>query len=244
MKTHTTLRQFSNLLSYVLGRRPFEFGLVLDENGFVSMQTLLKAIHEEAGWTHIRASHFQELLLRETDIPIECVGNRMRAVDRVHLPKQVITADPPKLLYVCVRRKAHAHVFENGISPTAYPRVILSSDREMAVRIGMRNDAQAVLLTVNTDKCKAQCVIFHHAGGTLYTAERIPTTCFTGPSPTPERESKTPAPEPVIPHPHTPGSFILDLQKEKTMPGKVKGRKKEIAWKKDRKRIQKNRDFP
>lgn len=243
MKAHTTLRQFSKLLSYILGRRPFEFGLAPDENGFVSMQTLLKAIHEEEGWRHIRASHFQELLLREKDVSIECAGNRIRAVTRVDLPKQTIATDPPKLLYVCIRRKAHAHVFENGIAPAAYSRVVLSSDREMALRIGMRIDDKAVLLTVNTGKSKSQGVIFYHIGGTLYTADKIPAECFTGPAPAQEREPKALVPAPVVSPPHTPGSFILDVQKETAPPGKVKGRKKEIPWKKDRKRIQKNREF-
>lgn len=237
MKTHTTFRQFSKLLSYVLGRRPFEFGLVLDENGFVSMQTLLKAIHEEDGWKHIRAVHFQEILLREIDPPVECAGNRIRSVDRIHLPEQKIATDLPKLLYVCVRQKAHAHVFENGISPSAYSRVVLSADREMAFRIGKRYDSKAVLLTVNCEKCKGRGILIHHVGGTLYTTGHIPPECFTGPAP--EHEPRTPAPDPVVPQPNTPGSFILDIQKERPFSAKIKGRKKEIPWKKDRKRLKK-----
>ncbi len=74
MKTHNTRRPFSKLLSYVLGRRPYEFGLVLDENGFVSMQILLKAIGEEKDWKFIREAHFHELLIQEPDPPIELAG--------------------------------------------------------------------------------------------------------------------------------------------------------------------------
>ena len=178
MKTHNTRRPFSKLLSYVLGRRPYEFGLVLDENGFVSMQILLKAIGEEKDWKFIREAHFHELLIQEPDPPIELAGSRIRSVDRSHLPMHAISSDPPKLLYVCVRRKAHAHVLEKGISPTAYAQVVLSSDRDMALRMGRRNDSKAVLLSVFCNKCREQGVLFYQAGGSLFTAEHIPPQVF------------------------------------------------------------------
>ena len=244
MKTHNTRRPFSKLLSYVLGRRPYEFGLVLDENGFVSLQILLKAIGEEKDWKFIREAHFHELLIQEPDPPIELAGSRIRSVDRSHLPIHAISSDPPKLLYVCVRRKAHAHVLEKGISPTAYAQVVLSSDRDMALRMGRRNDSKAVLLSVFCNKCREQGVLFYQAGGSLFTAEHIPPRCFAGPALAPEKESRAQLHDPVPQHPKTPGSFILELQKENLISSKVKGRKKEIPWKKDRKRLRKNTEYP
>ena len=179
MKIHITLRQLSKLLSYILGRRPYEFGLVLDENGFVSIQMLLKAIGEEKDWKFIRETHFHELLLQEPNPPIELAGSRIRAVDRSRLPMHTISPDPPKLLYVCVRQKAHAHVLEKGISPSAYPRVVLSSDRDMALRMGRRMDPKPILLSIICNKCREQGVLFYQAGGSLVTAGHIPPKCFT-----------------------------------------------------------------
>ena len=102
MKPHNTLRRFSKLLSYVLGRRPYEFGLVLDENGFVSMQMLLKAIGEEKDWKFIRESHFHEILLLEPEPPIEIAGSRIRSVDRSHLPVHYdFTRSPQIALCLC-----------------------------------------------------------------------------------------------------------------------------------------------
>ena len=243
MKPHITLRQLSKLLSYILGRRPYEFGLVLDENGFVSIQMLLKAIGEEKNWKFIREAHFHELLLREPEPPIELAGSRIRSVDRSHLPIHTISPDPPKLLYVCVRQKAHAHVLEKGISPSAYSRVVLSSDRDMALRIGRRIDPKAVLLSVLCNKCREHGVLFYQAGGSLLTAGHIPPKCFTGPALAQERAPKSQVPDPSPQHPKTPGSFTLELQNEKPIFQKVKGRKKEIVWKKDRKRLLRNPEY-
>jgi putative RNA 2'-phosphotransferase len=242
MKTHNTLRQFSKLLSYILGRRPFEFGLVLDESGFVPIQILLQAINEEKEWKHIRTAHFHELLLREPEPPVELAGNRIRSVDQNHLPTPTVSKDIPKLLYVCVRQKAHAHVLEKGILPSAYSQVVLSSDREMALRIGRRNDLKAVLLSVYCDKCIEQGLLFYHVGGTLFTAEHIPPRCFTGPAL--QCDPKVQAADPVAQQPKRPGSFILELPKENSNFAKAKGRKKNIPWKKNRKRLLKDMEYP
>ena len=243
MKIHITLRQLSKFLSYILGRRPYEFGLVLDENGFVSTQMLLKAIGEENDWKFIREAHFHELLLRESEPPIELAGSRIRSVDRSHLPIHTISPDPPKLLYVCVRQKAHAHVLEKGILPSAYSQVVLSSDRDMALRMGRRIDPKAVLLSVFCNKCREHGVLFYHAGGSLLTAGLVPAKCFTGPALALEREPKYQAPDPYPQRPKTPGSFIMELQNEKPISQKVTGRKKKIVWKKDRKRLLRNPEY-
>ena len=240
MKSHITLHQLSKVLSYILGRRPYEFGLVLDENGFVSIQMLLKAIGEEKDWRFIREAHFHEILLREPEPPIELAGSRIRSIDRSLLPIHTISTDPPKMLYVCVRLKAHAHVLEKGVSPSAYSRVVLSSDRDMALRMGRRTDPKAVLLSVFCNKCKEHGVLFYMAGGSLLTAEHIPPKCFTGPPLALEREPRDSLPDTYPQHPKTPGSFTLELQNEKPAFQKGKGRKKKIVWKKDRKRLLRN----
>ncbi len=244
MKPHNTFSRFSKLLSYILGRRPYEFGLVLDENGFVSIQMLLKAIGEEKDWKFIRETHFHELLLQTFEPTIEISENGIRAVDRDHLPVHSISSDPPKLLYVCIRRKAHAHVLEKGISPSAYSRIVLSADRDMALRMGRRQDSKAVLLSVSSHKCREQGVVFYQAGGFLFTAEYIPPKCFTGPALALKKEPKERMPDPCPQQSRTPGSFTLEIQKENPVSPKVRGRKKEIPWKKDRKRLRKNSEIP
>jgi hypothetical protein len=49
-------QSLAKLITYILGRRPDEFGLVTDTEGFVKIKELLKAITEEAGWKYVRRS--------------------------------------------------------------------------------------------------------------------------------------------------------------------------------------------
>ncbi len=63
MQTNTNRKTtLSKLMTYILPHRPDEFGLVLDEEGFVPVKELLKVINEEEGWAYVRLSHIQEVV--------------------------------------------------------------------------------------------------------------------------------------------------------------------------------------
>ncbi len=174
-------QRLAKFLSYILERRPDEFGLILDPDGYVKIKDLIKAVCEEDGLRYVRMAAIDEILVTVPNPPIEINGSHIRAKNREGLPKQTIAENPPKLLYTCVRRKAHAFVLEKGILPQGYPKVILSSDRELAERIGKRTDPSPLLLTVQVQKSMNERVLFYQAGEKLYLAEAIPAGCFTAP---------------------------------------------------------------
>ncbi len=205
----------AKLLDYVLGRRPDEFGLVADEDGFIKIKELLKALSEEEGLTYIRRAHLDEILITLPDPPFEIVDNTIRAKYRQHLPAHSYAADPPKLLYHCVRQKAYPHVYTKGIHPTGYSRIILSSDTSMAKRIGGRIDRSAVLLTVQVQHCLDRGVVFFTAGDALFLADFIPAGCFTGP-PLPKEKPVASKPAEAEPrHRQRPaGSYFIELDKK------------------------------
>ena len=159
------VERLAKMLAYVLGRRPDEFGLVTDPEGFVKIKDLLKALGEEEGLRHIRRGALEEILVTMPEPPIEIQEGRVRARDRAHLAPHAPPDTLPKLLYTCVRRKAYPVVLENGISPGSHPMVLLSSDQDMARRIGRRNDGAPVMLTVSVSGAREAGVRFLSAGG-------------------------------------------------------------------------------
>lgn len=232
--------KLARALAYILGRRPDEFGLVPDSEGYVKVKEFLKALGEEKEFRHVRKGRLDEILMTVPDPPIEIQDGRIRARDRSRLISPCPPETWPKLLYTCIRRKAYPVVLENGVQPTALPRVLLSSDPDMARRIGHRNDASPVLLTVSVAQVREARVTVESAGGSLYLAPMIPPDCFTGPpldkvveSP-PVRESK---PEPAAPK--HPGSFFPDLSRALSdEPRDKRGRQgTRPDWKRDRKRM-------
>lgn len=226
----------------MLGRKPDEFGLVPDIEGFVRIKDFLKAVCEEEGWGYVRESHVNEILLTLTAPPIETEDKRIRAKDRERIPKRIPVEIPPGELYTCVRRRAHEHVFEKGITPPENSDVILSSDREMALRIGKRIDQSPILLTVQARKSAGKGVVFTQGGETLFLSGPIPPDCFTGP-PLPKQKpeaKKKKAPKDEAENKQNPGSFFLEINEEKRK-GRQKKKKKDMEKGKDRKRMRREK---
>lgn len=229
---------FAKLLIYILGRYPEEFGLVPDAHGYVRIKELLKAIGEEDGWRHIRRNHLNEVVLVNSNPPIEIEGERVRAVDREGLQPLTVSEGAARQLYCCIRNKSYAAALEKGVLPGAHPFVILSDDRGMAERLGRRYDAAPVLLTVSVPLMKRRGLPLRYAGGTLYLAERIPPDCFTGPplAKTGE-ETKTGEIPARVPVPKTPGSFFIERDDVKQKTG-IKGKNiKNDDWKRARRQM-------
>jgi putative RNA 2'-phosphotransferase len=232
------------MLAYVLGRRPDEFGLVPDVDGFVRIKELLKALHEEEGWGYVNLTHLNELLLSAPDTGLEIREGGIRCV---HFDPAALNAGArqlPKLLYVGIRRRAHPHVHAEGIHPSSHPRVVLAAERALAERLGRRIDPDPVILTVNV-RCAAEAgVAFDPSGEGLFLADHIPAGCFSGPPLPKEKPAEIgkPAPESGFDRPKLPGGFALDLERAASahVPPSLK-RRIEKGQKIDRKRIRRDK---
>lgn len=233
------------IIQYILGHNPDEFGLVPDEQGFVKIKTLIKALHEDPDWRFMKASNLQELILSLDPPPIEIKGALIRATDRRHLPSIRTASQLPKLVYSTVRRRAYPRVLEKGLKPGGEDHVVLTPDRDMAVRLGRRIDNEPVVLIIQTAAAQSMGVGFKQYGRSLYLADAIPAGTFTGP-PLPKEREKPAKPEkkPAVQPPIAPGSYFPDMSLD-TGPAAPKRRdKKEKSWQKERRqaRKQKRRD--
>ncbi|MFZ5572430.1 MAG: RNA 2'-phosphotransferase [Thermodesulfobacteriota bacterium] len=234
--------QLAKLLEYILGRRPDEFGLVLDADGWIPVRDLLQAVAEEEGFRHVRQASITEILLTVPRPPVETDGRRIRAVQRGHLHEGACTQDPPKLLYTGVTRKSYPVVLEKGIFPTRHARVILATDPIMAQRMAGRREPSPVILTVHVQQAMEKGAVFHSEGETLFTTDRIAPGCFSGPplpKPKPEAAPKK-KPDEEAEKRKTPGSFLLDIMKDPAAK-KERGKEKAGSWKRDKKRIRRDK---
>jgi len=244
MARSNTPDRLAKLLAYILGRRPDEFGLTPNEDGYVRIKDLLKAVTEEDGWKHVRQSHIDELLYTLPNPPVEVDDRYIRAKDRESLPETCVPKELPKLLYKAVRRKAYPNVYHKGIYPGASPYVILSSDTNMAERIGRRIDRSPVMLTVRVADAVSRGVDILQAGEQLYLSNPIPPDCFSGP-PLPKERPEAAKPEPQKPlkpeRPLTPGTFLMDPDKP-AKDREKRRKKKELSRQRDRDRKRKQRE--
>jgi putative RNA 2'-phosphotransferase len=234
-------QSLAKLITYILGRRPDEFGLVTDPEGFVKIKDLLKAVTEEDGWKYVRRSHLDEIRYSLPDPPFEISDKQIRAKRRDQLAQPEPVSKLPKLLFTSIRKRAYRSVIDKGIFPTGYYQVVLSSSRGLAERIGKRADQDPVTLSVHVQKSVENGVRFLQSGESLFIAESIPAGCFTGP-PLPKEKTETQKPEVAdeTGPPRMAGSYAVNLgdATDSQPPGR-KAHKRQVDWKNGKKRIKK-----
>jgi putative RNA 2'-phosphotransferase len=239
MKNTKSIQRLAKFIAYILERRPDEFGLVVDSEGYIKIKEFLKALNEESGFRHVRRSHLNEILYSMVNPPFEIVDNRIRAKHRDQLPRPDVARDLPKLLYTYIRRKAHSAVMDKGIFPSRHHQVVLSPNRDLAEKMGKRSDPEPVILTVHVQKSLDHGVKFYQAGGLLFLAAFIPVDCFSGPALPKENAEKLKQRQKVgVKQPEAAGSFLIDLdnagikqtygRKSKKMETDLKGKNKRM----------------
>ena len=236
--------KLSRFLVYLLGRRPDEFGLVLDNDGFIRIKELLKALQEEPGWRHVRQGHLNEALIVPENPVIETDGERIRALDTSRIPMAEEPGDLPKLLYMAIRTRSYPAAVDKGLSAPPGRKLTLSTDREMALRIGRRVDNHPTLLTVQVRESIKNGTCFQQYGPVLFLADRIHPGTFSGPAlPKTKPEPATPRFTADEPRARTPGSYYPELgtaQPVRYQPPSAL-RRKEPQWKRDRRQARRHK---
>ena len=82
MKKTKSTQILAKFIAYILERRPDEFGLVIDSEGYIKIKELLKALNEEKEFRHVRRSDLNEILYSIANPPFEIADNRIRAKNR------------------------------------------------------------------------------------------------------------------------------------------------------------------
>jgi putative RNA 2'-phosphotransferase len=227
-RTRHRIISLAKFLNYVLSQRPDEFGLVPDQEGFVSLKELLQAVNEEEGWRYVRRSHVQEIFWSQEHPGLQIMEGRIRAAPAHHFETCFTfpPSRPPKLLYYGASRRAYPHILEQGLKSAANESFRLSTSREMALRIARRKDPQPIILEVFAEKAWERGISFRRVNELIFLVESLSPDLFFGPPPPKEREK--PVQRKAEKVPPLPGSFFLDMSKSPQgllFPGKPKSPK-------------------
>ena len=244
-KDRIRVENLARMMTYMLGHRPDEFGLIPDHEGFVPTKEMLQALHEEEGWGYVRQGHINEVLLGAERSLFQPDEKRIRAVDRRwHLILDRPAHTIPRILFTPIRRRAHPHVMQKGLQSGQAKHIVLSPEKEMAKRLGKRRDQRPVVLEVLAAAAdEAQRVAFYEFGG-LYLAAEIPSEFIAGPPPSKEDlkmlaaevdKKQPPQEQPLA------GGFILNPERDPDISRRVKG-KKERGWKEASRRLRRKKN--
>jgi putative RNA 2'-phosphotransferase len=237
-----SVKKLAKFLSYVLGRRPDEFGLVPNAKGYVKIKELLKALNEKKDLENVNLADINEVCTTITLPDIEISGKFIRAKNRTNLPVAIIAKNLPKLLFLYVKKKAYHHISEKGISISTNQVCILFAEKELAIKIGKRSNYDLVFLTIYTDELKKNNIEIMVSGNLFYTTSHIPKTCFSGPLLSKEKKNfkKNRKKRKV----EKAGYLLLTQVKDTKDISKKTKKHSELSWKNNKKRIRKQKIWP
>ena len=223
------LESLARMLTYILCHRPDEFGLVLNQDGFVPVKQLLSVLAAEPSWGFVRRHHLEQLVGLLSPPAFEIAAEQIRAVSPEPARLRRDPGEmPPPLLYIAIPPKAHARVWEEGLRPPQDRELLLATTKDAAVKLGRRRAPHPIVVIVQAQAASRRGIDLTGYGEGLYLAPALPRDLLqlSPPPQVPER----PKPETVRP---TPGTFVPDLTKMYQPPQKLHGKTKkdEPAWK-------------
>lgn len=163
------LTALSRTISHALRHEPWLYELELDAEGWVSIDSLLSALGDEAQkWKNLNESDLARMIETSDKQRHEISGGKIRALYGHSVPGrlQKIESTPPERLFHGTAPKVTALIQIEGLKPMNRQYVHLSTDRETAYQVGKRKAPNPVILSI--DALRA-----HHAGIKFYRGNDI-----------------------------------------------------------------------
>lgn len=174
--------RLSRLVSHALRHEPWLYELELDEEGWVPVEALLDAIHEQGSqWSQVNGDDLTRMIASSAKRRHEIDGERIRALYGHSVPGRVlkIEADPPSQLFHGTSPKTWAAIQRGGLRPMGRQYVHLSIDVATAEQVGRRKSATPVILVVQAGRAHAAGARFWRGNDLVWLADYVPSSVIT-----------------------------------------------------------------
>jgi putative RNA 2'-phosphotransferase len=189
--------RLSKFLSLVLRHRPSEYGLRMDDEGWIDFDDLVDIVVAE----DILAENVEEEILQlveESDRRrFEVANGRIRALYGhsagvvLNLPEH----DPPPTLYHGTTVSSARDIAANGLKPLGRAFVHLSATEAEARAVGMRHADDPVILEIDTAAAREEGFAFHRATDLIWLCPALPPhLCRIPELPEPSERDEPPQP--------------------------------------------------
>lgn len=153
-----------------------EYGLVLDDNGWVCIEDLLIAFRKKKKWSKVDAADLVKMIEVFNKKRHEIVDDKIRALYG-HSTDKIIKKEknePPDYLYHGTARRFLESIQKNGLTPMQRQYVHLSEDEETAYEVGERRDDKPVMLKVKARLAWAEGISFYMGNENIWLSDTIP----------------------------------------------------------------------
>ncbi|MGO0062546.1 RNA 2'-phosphotransferase [Brevibacillus fluminis] len=168
-------QKVSKELSYALRHAPQEYGLELDEQGWVAVEHVLGALRKQPKWRTLTEADLHTMIARSEKKRHEIRDGKIRALYGHSAPQKITkeAKQPPEFLYHGTPRHFVPSILKSGLLPKGRQYVHLSDEIGTAQQVGERRDEQPVILRIDAWKAWRDGVLFYHGNEMVWLADRV-----------------------------------------------------------------------
>jgi putative RNA 2'-phosphotransferase len=168
--------KLSKTISRALRHAPKEYGLILDDEGYVKIDDLISSLHKINKWKSVNLDHLYKVIEKTDKKRFEITNGKIKAyyghsIDKI-IKKEV--KEPPEFLIHGTARANIDSIKDIGLIPGRRQYVHLSLDKETALKVGRRHDKNPILLKVKSLEAFKNGVNFYYGNEDIWLSDKIP----------------------------------------------------------------------
>lgn len=168
--------KLSKEISYILRHRPDEYGLILDQDGYVFISDLLNSINSKNHYSKkIDINDIYKVMELSDKKRLEINNDMIRALYG-HSVDEIIKKDeaiPPEFLYHGTTHKSINNIMIQGLKRMNRQYVHLSIDKATANKVGERRDKNPVILKIDSKKAHEDGVKFYIGNDKIWLTDYV-----------------------------------------------------------------------
>ena len=171
------LVDLSRAVSHALRHEPWLYELELDDEGWASVESVLKALRDERSeWSNVTEADLVEVITASSKRRHEISDGRIRAFYGHSIPGKLIKTPtaPPAVLYHGTAPDTVPCIRASGLLPMGRQYVHLSVDGATATEVGRRKAQRPVILQVLATDAYASGVRFYAGNEKVWLADNVP----------------------------------------------------------------------
>ncbi|MEZ4888634.1 MAG: RNA 2'-phosphotransferase [Chitinophagales bacterium] len=168
--------KLSKTLSKILRHRPEQFGIILDPEGWTSLELLLNKLRQQKTWENLTQQDILDMMAAADKQRYEVKDGKIRAFYGHSITQKITktTNEPPEILYHGTPRTTVPLIEKSGLLPMNRQYVHLSADIQTAMIVGERRDSKPTILEVKALEAHQSGIDFYLENNGIWLAEPIP----------------------------------------------------------------------
>jgi putative RNA 2'-phosphotransferase len=174
------LKHISKLMSLVLRHQPEAIGLILDKNGWASVQELIEKMNANGTQANIEIIHTVVVTNDKKRFSFNEDKSKIRANQghSLEVELNLNTTEPPVILYHGTAERFAAKILQEGLIKQQRQHVHLSKDIETAKAVGTRH-GKPVILNINARAMRQDGFVFYLSENKVWLVDEVPVQYIT-----------------------------------------------------------------